>query len=103
MDYTSDAPFGFPISVIQSGRSRYGLFVDHNPSDDNKVAMSSEAGVVCSQVFSTVCTILMRIQVYVFDLQKGETISSWASHAMPVRSFGWSGDGNVSAFLPFPS
>jgi len=34
-------------------------------------------------------------QVFVVDTVKESVTNSWASHAMPVRCLGWSGDGNL--------
>lgn len=70
--------FGTRIADIPTGRVKFGLFVDHCPTDDNRIAMSSETG-----------------QVFIVDVEKQEVSVSWATHAMPVRSVGWSGDGNL--------
>lgn len=39
------------------------------------------------------------MQVFVLDTVKETVVNSWASHAMPARSVGWSGDGNVITLL----
>ncbi|KAG8814167.1 hypothetical protein FRC19_001954 [Serendipita sp. 401] len=70
--------FGSRLADIPTGRVKFGMFVDHCPTDDNKVAMSNETG-----------------QVFILDVEKATVSTSWASHAMPVRSLGWSGDGNL--------
>lgn len=41
-------PFGTRLADIPSGRSKFGLFVDHNPVHDNRIASSNEAGQVSS-------------------------------------------------------
>jgi hypothetical protein len=38
--------FGTRLVDLPTGRSKFGLFVDHSPVDDNKVATSSETGQV---------------------------------------------------------
>lgn len=36
------------------------------------------------------------VKIFVFDVEKEAIVNQWASHAMPVRSISWSGDGSVS-------
>jgi hypothetical protein len=47
----SDIPsFGTRLTDLPTGRSKFGLFVDHSPVDDNKIATSSETGQVSLNV-----------------------------------------------------
>ncbi|PVG03720.1 WD40 repeat-like protein [Serendipita vermifera] len=78
MEEGESTEFGSRLADISTGRSKFGLFVDHCPSDDCKIAMSNESG-----------------QLFILDVEKEVTVTSWASHAMPVRSFAWSDDGNL--------
>jgi WD repeat-containing protein 61 len=69
--------FGATISTLSIGRNKWGMHLRYNP-DGSKVAMSTENGTV-----------------YVFDTQKQALVSTFASHAMCVRTLSWSADGKV--------
>lgn len=69
--------FGERRSMLPSGRSKFGMFCKHSP-DGTRVAMSSEAG-----------------QLYIFDLASEKLQVTYASHAMPIRSFAWSADSQL--------
>jgi len=69
--------FGKPTAKLSAGKSKFGMCIKHS-SDGNRVAMSSEAGIVT-----------------MFDLTTQSLISSFHLHAMCVRTLCWSPDGNL--------
>ncbi|KZT38113.1 WD40 repeat-like protein [Sistotremastrum suecicum HHB10207 ss-3] len=75
--YDSSTPFGTPLSTLDSGRARFGMFVKHSP-DGQRIAMSSESGTI-----------------YLFDLTSSTLLTTYSSHAMCVRSLAWSPDSQL--------
>jgi hypothetical protein len=55
MEEGESVGFGSRLADISTGRSKFGLFVDHCPSDDNKIAMSNESGQVCRESCIITC------------------------------------------------
>ncbi|KAF5329035.1 hypothetical protein D9611_013880 [Ephemerocybe angulata] len=69
--------FGERLSVIPSGRNKFGMSCAHSP-DGRRLAMSSETG-----------------QIFVFDLETNALSAAFTSHAMSVRSIAWSPDSSL--------
>ncbi|KAL4081294.1 WD40-repeat-containing domain protein [Scleroderma yunnanense] len=69
--------FGTRQAVLSSGKSKYGMHCKYSP-DGRRVALSLESG-----------------QVFIFDMESASLTTTYSSHAMSVRSFAWSYDGNL--------
>jgi WD repeat-containing protein 61 len=50
--------FGTRLVDLPTGRSKFGLFVDHSPVDDNKIATSSETGQVSLSILHLIPEVL---------------------------------------------
>ncbi|KAJ7595039.1 WD repeat-containing protein 61 [Mycena floridula] len=69
--------FGERISVLSSGRNKFGMHCSHSP-DGKRIALSSETG-----------------QIFMFDVESSALQTTFTSHAMAVRALSWSADGNL--------
>ncbi|KAF8165934.1 WD repeat-containing protein 61 [Crassisporium funariophilum] len=69
--------FGDRLSMLPSGRNKFGMFCSHSP-DGRRIAMSSETG-----------------QIYIFDIETSSLSITFTSHAMSVRSLAWSPDSSL--------
>ncbi|KAH7887304.1 WD40-repeat-containing domain protein [Phlebopus sp. FC_14] len=69
--------FGTRRATLSTGKNKYGMKCAHSP-DGNRLALSTETG-----------------QVFIFDLESASLTATYSSHAMTVRSFAWSHDGQL--------
>ncbi|KAH8822708.1 WD repeat-containing protein 61 [Flagelloscypha sp. PMI_526] len=70
--------FGKRIKHVGTGaKTKFGMHIKWSPTTPN-VALSSESG-----------------QIYVYDSEASQLVSTFTSHAMAVRQMSWSGDSSL--------
>ncbi|CAG8700238.1 7775_t:CDS:2, partial [Acaulospora colombiana] len=93
MEEGESVEFGSRIADISTGRSKFGLFVDHCPSDDNKIAMSNESGQLLMSASDDKRLVLHDARV----ASQFSTAAHLTGHSQPILSVALSpGDGKLA-------